>query len=288
MKKRILGIVLIVVALISAVLGIKAVGNAPANKKVIENAVYIPDGKVLSENEGKVVIVPGTLDADLPFVDPKTGITLRSIVNYRNVEKLTICQEEQGDEKDSRTYEYWDWITVSSETEFGESTKLFAPNTSLGEFAVSEDLLQALGTNQHRNEYSDKKELNQIGWNVFTDKGESYLYQGEHMPLDDDDTYLYYDKHNSYKDYLNTLRVSYDYLEGGLDYTIIGLQQGGQLIKAPELDMLSVHAGNLTTADLLAYNESNTKTAVITAIAIAVVLAGVGILLIAKADKKKK
>ena len=78
MKKRIVGIVLVVAALVSALLGVKAAGKAPGNKKIIEGAVYVADGQVLAENEGKVVIVPGTLDADLPFVDKETGITLEA------------------------------------------------------------------------------------------------------------------------------------------------------------------------------------------------------------------
>ena len=113
------------------------------------------------------------------------------------------------------------------------------------------------------------------------------------MPEDDDDVDWYIDKHNSYSSYVGTARVAYDYLEGDLDYTIIGLQQNGQLVKAPELDMLSVHKGTMTANDLLAYNESTTKTTVIGTVSIAVVLAGVGILLIvlpskaAPAAKKK-
>lgn len=240
---------------------------------------------MLSENEGKVVIVPGTLDAELPFVDQETGIILRSIVNYRNVEKLSIREEQTGEGDKKEIVEYWEWNLSLNENEFGGSTKLFAPNTSLGEFIVAEELLEALGTNQHREEYTDKKELNQFGWNVFTDNGKTYLCQDEIMPDHEESTYLYYDKYNSYRKYMDTLRVSYESLEGNLDYTIIGLQQNGRLVKAPELDMLSVHEGVMMVDDLLAYNESSTKTAVITAIAIAVVLAGVGILLIAKSTK---
>ena len=288
MKKRIIGIVLVVAALVSALLGVKAAGKAPGNKKIIEGAVYVADGQVLAENEGKVVIVPGTLDADLPFVDKETGITLRSVVNYRRVEKLTISQEEEGDEEDSRTYEYWDWNPALAESDFGGSKKIFAPNASLGEFLVDEELLQALGANQHRDEYTDKKELNQVGWNVFTEKGKTYLYQGDKMPEDEEGAYLYYDRYDSYRDYLNTLRVSYDYLEGDMAYTIIGLQQNGRLVKAPELDMLAVHEGTVTADDLQTYNASSTKKAVTAAVVIAVALAGIGVVMIIKGDKKKK
>jgi hypothetical protein len=76
MAKKIGGIILIVCALFTAFLGIKAAGNAPGNQEIIKDAVYVADGKVLPENEGKVVIVNGTLDAPLPFIDEQTGIEL--------------------------------------------------------------------------------------------------------------------------------------------------------------------------------------------------------------------
>jgi hypothetical protein len=152
----------------------------------------------------------------------------------------------------------------------------------LGEFVVAEDLLQSISTPENRTEYTDKKELNQMGWDVFKDDGRTVLYAGYYMPYEDDSVGI------DYLDYLHTLRVSYDGMEGDLDYTIIGLQQNGQLVDAPELDLLAVHSGHLSAADLLEYAESSAKTSTITAIVIAVVLAGVGVLLIVKGDTKKK
>ena len=128
MAKKIGGIILIVCALFTAFLGIKAAGNAPGNQAIIKDAVYVADGKVLPENEGKVVIVNGTLDAPLPFVDEETGIELNSIVAYRRVEKARV-KLGSGDEKDT-----WTWDSTISENDLGGSKKLVAPGVTLGEF----------------------------------------------------------------------------------------------------------------------------------------------------------
>ena len=130
MGKKIGGIILIACALFTAFLGIKAAGNAPGNQEIIKDAVYVADGKVLPENEGKVVIVNGTLDAPLPFVDDETGIELDSIVAYRRVEKARVVLGGD-DEKDT-----WSWDATLNENDFGGSKKLVAPGATLGEFEV--------------------------------------------------------------------------------------------------------------------------------------------------------
>ena len=61
MAKRIIGIILVIAALGTVLLGVKAGGSAPENRKIIESATVVSDGKVLPVNEGKVVIVTGTL-----------------------------------------------------------------------------------------------------------------------------------------------------------------------------------------------------------------------------------
>ena len=129
MKNKIIGIVLIVAAVLTAVLGLMAGGNASGNSEIIKNAVYISDGKVLPENEGKVVIVSGTLDAPLPYVDQETGIKLSTIVAYRHVEKLRV-----GEDTETKTL-YWDWDLVMDTSILGGTEKLIAPDVTLGEFS---------------------------------------------------------------------------------------------------------------------------------------------------------
>ena len=56
-----------------------------------------------------------------------------------------------------------------------------------------------------------------------------------------------------YKDYLGSLRVSYDEVasENTLEYTIIGQQKDGKLTKADGLDMTPVLSGHHTAEQML-------------------------------------
>ena len=277
-KQKIIGIVLIVIGLFCVFGAFSVNSGAPETAEVIGNAVYVSDGKVLPENEGKVVIVPGMLNA-APFVDRETGIAINSAVAWRHVEKLYI-EEDTEDET-----EYWAWKTDMSA--FGGDKKIVAPNVTLGEFAVAEELLQTLSANQKRTEYS-KKELNQMGWSTFIDDGKTYLYQGDWMPRDEDtldsvNTLL--DK-NAYRDYVGTYRISYDEMDGGPEYTVVALQKDGQLVRVPDVTLRAIRSGHLTQDAILENEASSAKGGMITAIVGAVLCFGAGAFLIVKKEKK--
>ena len=285
MGKKIGGIILIVCALFTAFLGIKAAGNAPGNQEIIKGAVYVADGKVLPENEGKVVIVNGTLDAPLPFVDEETGIELDSIVAYRRVEKARVVLGSD-DEEDT-----WSWDSTLNENDFGGSKKLVAPGATLGEFEVAEMLLQPVPTFAELTEFYIGEDYD-MDWYVFEEMGLDYLYQLDYMPWNGDE--VYYD--TVLRDHLTskqknegTLRVRYDVVEDGtsMDYTIIGLQKNGKLEEVEELDLIAAVSGHLTPEEMLEHVESSAKTGTIGTIAVAVVLLGVGVLLIVKGNRKK-
>ena len=286
MGKRIVGIILIVCALFSAFLGIKVAGNAPGIQETIKDAVYVEDGKVLPENEGKVVIVNGTLEAPLPFVDEETGIELDSIVAYRHVEKARVALGGE-DEEDT-----WSWDMTLNENEFGGSKKLVAPGVTLGEFEVAEMLLQSVPNLAELTEFR-KAEGYDVQWYILEDKGLEYLYQLEYMPLEGHEVYrdtVIRDHTTSKQKNEGTLRVRYDVVaEGtGMDYTIIGLQKNGKLEEVEGLDLIPAVSGHLTPEELLEHAASGAKTAIIVYIAVAVVLLGVGVLLIVKGGKKKE
>ena len=274
LKKKIIGIVLIVIGLFCAFGAFSVNSSAPETAEVIGNAVYVSDGKVLPENEGKVVIVPGMLDA-APFVDPETGIVIHDIVAYRKVEKLTIAEETNND----KTYEVWSWSESYDKNEYGGTEKLVAPNVSLGEFKVASELVQSITLYGQRSEY-DKKELNQRGWNVFTDNGKVYLSTEDYLP-DEDDSVT-----RLTKDYRHSLRVSYVEMSGGPEYTVVALQKDGQLVRVPDVTLQALQSGHLTQAEVLENAESSAKGGMIIAIVGAVLCLGAGAFLIIKKEKQ--
>ena len=284
MGKKIGGIILIVCALFTAFLGIKAAGNAPGNQEIIKDAVYVADGKVLPENEGKVVIVNGTLEAPLPFVDEETGIELNSIVAYRRVEKARVVLGSD-DEKDT-----WSWDSTLNENDFGGSKKLVAPGVTLGEFEVAEILMQPVPTFGELDEFYIGEDYD-VEWYIFEDDGMDYLYQLEYMPPEDGA--VYYDSFlddnlTSKQKNEGTLRVRYDVVEDGtsMDYTIIGRQKNGKLEEVEELDLIATVSGHLTPEEMLGYAESSNTTALIAAAVIALAFAIPGVIMLVKAGKK--
>ena len=285
MKKRMIGIILVIAALCTALLGVKAGGNASGNQEIIKDAVYVADGKVLPENEGKVVIVNGTLEAPLPFVDEETGIELDSIVAYRHVEKARVVL---GGEDEIDT---WTWDSTLNENDFGGSKKLVAPGVTLGEFEVAEMLLQPVPTLGEMTEFYIGEGYD-AQWYIFEEKGLDYLYQLDYMPLEDSEVYrdtVTKDYPTSKQKNEGTLRVRYDVVEDGtsMDYTIIGLQKNGKLEEVEELDLIATVSGHLTPEEMLEHVESSAKTGTIGTIVAAVVLAGLGVLLIVKGGKKR-
>lgn len=283
MGKRIVGIILVIAALGTVFLGIKAGGAAPENKKIIESATVVSDGRVLPENEGKVVIVTGTLEAPLPFADPETGVLIDTIAAHRYVEKARV--ELGGDDEE----DIWTWGSTISENDLGGSGKVIAPGITMGEFAVADELMSPVPTLKQRDQYS-AADLSKGGWNEFRDQGLTYLYQLDAMPRED--STVNYDgflKEYSTSKQKNegTLRVRYNVMEDGasLDYTIIGLQKNGKLEKLGELTMIPTISGHLTVEELLEYADSSASSAKTTAFIIAAVLAGFGMLMIVKPAK---
>ena len=274
MKKKIIGIVLIAIGLFCVFGAFSVNSGAPETAEVISNAVYVSDGKVLPENEGKVVIVPGALNA-APFVDKETGIVIHDMVAYRKVEKLAITEKTKND----KTYEVWSWRESYDKNEYGGTEKLVAPNVSLGEFKVASELVQSITLYGQRSEY-DKKELNQRGWNVFTDNGKVYLSTEDYLP-DEDDSVT-----RLTKDYRHSLRVSYVEMSGGPEYTVVALQKDGQLVNVPDVTLQALHIGHLTQAEVLESAESSAKGGMIIAIVGAVLCFGAGAFLIVKKEKQ--
>ena len=283
MAKKIGGIILIACALFTAFLGIKAAGNAPDNQEIIKDAVYVADGKVLPENEGKVVIVNGTLDAPLPFIDEQTGIELNSIVAYRHVEKAQVALGSDGKE------DTWSWDSTISENDLGGSKKLVAPGVTLGEFEVAEILMQPVPTFGELDEFNIGEDYD-VEWYIFEDDGMDYLYQLEYMPLEDGTVYydtVIRDHTTSKQKNEGTLRVRYNVVEDGtsMDYTIIGLQKNGKLEEVEELDLIAAVSGHLTPEEMLEYAESSNTTVLITTAVIALAFAVPGVIILLKAFK---
>ncbi len=271
--KKIIGVILIIGGLLFASLAIKALVSAPQSYEKIKAASTIKDGKLTPENEGKLVVVSGTLKPAEQLQDPITGVKLPGVTAKRTV--WTYKQDTgSGDEK------VWDWYPentdYSEKANFGinakilTSTMLAAP-TLLGEFKVEGKLLNPLIRNTEFTQY-DEKRLN-AGWKVLSGGRESsYCVSKENwLPKKSTGTY-------STTGY-GSQKISYGIVspDDPLEYTIIGIQKGDTLIEAEDVDGVTTIKGIMTAEEFAEENKKGVRGGSIFGIVAGILLAIIGV-----------
>lgn len=271
--KKIIGVILIIGGIFFALLAVKALVSAPQSYEKIRAAATIKDGKLTPENEGKLVVVSGTLKPAEQLQDPITGVKLPGVTAKRTVwtyERDTNSDDEQ----------VWDWkpeITDYSEkANFGinaeilTSTILAAP-TLLGEFKVEGNLLNPLIRNTEFTQY-DEESLN-AGWNVLSGGKESrYCVSKEHwLPKKSKGMY-------STTGY-GSQKISYGIVspDDPLEYTIIGVQKGDTLIKSEDVDSVTTFKGIMTAEEFAEENKKGVRGGSIFGIVTGILLAVIGV-----------
>ena len=271
--KKIIGVILIIGGLLFASLAIKALVSAPQSYEKIKAASTIKDGKLTPENEGKLVVVSGTLKPAEQLQDPITGVKLPGVTAKRTV--WTYKQDTgSGDEK------VWDWYPentdYSEKANFGinaeilTSTMLAAP-TLLGEFKVEGKLLNPLIRNTEFTQY-DEKSL-KAGWKVLSGGRESsYCVSKENwLPKKSTGTY-------STTGY-GSQKISYGIVspDDPLEYTIVGVQKGDTLIETEDVDGVTTVKGIMTAEEFAEENKKGVRGGSIFGIVAGIMLAIIGV-----------
>ena len=258
MSKKIIGIVLIIIGVFTAVLGIKAMGQAPESEEKLKNAVYVADAKVYPENEGKIVIVPGKIEAELPLVDLKTGLKLPTI-------KATKQSWYAVATKSVDTGYDWSWVVDGA-------TQTLTAECTVGEFKLYEGMLGGLTVSQDYDDF-EKSNLKEAGLMDY------YAY------VVTDGVYISDDKggNTRYKDeYEGAVRYKYRIMpmDGELEYTFVGIQKNGALVRDDSLGLIASTEGILSFDEVLAKNESNNTAGNIFAFVAAALFIGGGVVCI--------
>ncbi len=271
--KKIIGIILIIGGLLFAALAVKALVTAPQSYERIRTAATIKDGKVIPENEGKLVVVSGTLKPAEQLQDPITGVKLPGVTAKRTV--WTYKQDTgSGDEK------VWDWkpenTVYSEKANFGINaeiltTTMLAAPTLLGEFKVESKLLNPLIRNTEFKQY-DEKSLN-AGWKVLSGGRESrYCVSKENwLPKKSTGTY-------SSTGY-GAQKISYGIVspDDPLEYTILGVQKGDTLIESENVDSVTTVKGIMTAEEFAEENKKGVRGGSIFGIVAGILLAIIGV-----------
>ena len=270
--KKIIGVILIIGGILFASLAVKAIMSAPQTYERIRAAATIKDGRVIPENEGKLVVVSGTLKPAEQLQDPITGVKLPGVTAKRTV--WTYKQDTgSGDEK------VWDWYPentdYSEKGNFGinaeilTSTMLAAP-TLLGEFKVESKLLNPLIRNTEFTQY-DEESLKD-GWNLLSGGKESrYCVSKEHW-LPKKTTGMY-----SATGY-GSQKITYGVVspDDPLEYTIIGVQKGDTLIKSEDVDSVTTFKGLMTAEEFADKSKKEARGGSIFGIVAGILLAVIG------------
>lgn len=271
--KKIIGVILIIGGILFVSLTIKALVSAPQSYEKIRAAATIKDGKVIPENEGKLVVVSGTLKPAEQLQDPITGVKLPGVTAKRTV--WTYKQDTNSDDE-----KVWDWkpenTDYSEKANFGINaeiltTTMLAAPTLLGEFKVESKLLNPLIRNTEFKQY-DEKSLN-AGWKVLSGGRESsYCVSKENwLPKKSTGTY-------STTGY-GAQKISYGIVspDDPLEYTIIGVQKGDTLIKSEDVDSVTTFKGLMTAEEFAEENKKGVRGGSIFGIVAGILLAIIGV-----------
>ena len=271
--KKIIGVILIIGGLLFALLAVKALMSAPQSYEIIRAAPTLKDGRILPENEGKLVVVSGTLKPAEQLQDSITGVKLPGVTAKRTV--WTYKQDSGSDDE-----KVWDWqpenTDYSEKANFGinaeilTSTMLAAP-TLLGEFKVESKLLNPLIRNTEFTQY-DEESLN-AGWRVLSGGKESRYCVSKEYYLPKKTTGMY-----STTGY-GAQKVSYGIVspDDPLEYTILGVQKGDTLIKSEEVDSVTTFKGIMTADEFADKSKKEARGGSIFGIVAGILLAVIGV-----------
>lgn len=273
-------IIFIVIAIILAVVGVFST-NTSKETEAISNAVYVEDGKVLPENEGKIVIVPGKLEAVNPLVDEITGVALPGVIAKRTVERY----EKVSNSDEDGTYYTLEWknTILGEDNEFNDvvSSVLIA-EAKVGEFTIDSNALHHVAVGAAFNNF-DSQALQQKGYTIFPKTNVTYIGKMDFMPEGHEEYNASFTRNTFgkvyYRDYENIPRISYVVQRGeSNEYTFIGKQQNGKLMFDKELGMQAAFDGLQNPDQLAERVESGGMIGAIVAWAIAAVLVLIAIL----------
>ena len=168
--------------MVAAIIAVVGYFSMDTSKELdaISNAVYVTDGKVLPENEGKLLVVTGEYEIVNPIVDKLTGVELPGVRARRTVERY----EKVTETEDGETYYTLEWknTTLGKDNEFGDavSSNLVA-ECKVGDIVIDNTVLKHVAINKRYHDV-DSDVTYPYGYNVITHKDITYATKVDFMP----------------------------------------------------------------------------------------------------------
>ena len=240
-------IILIVLGAALIALSVKGVMDIPGQQAALESAVYLDEPMMLPENEGKLVIIHGVPEMLAPVYDEELKLTIDTIKAYRY--KETYKQTGFTDEERK-----WEWVSGTQTSLVGEA--------KIGEFELDADILIAFPAESDFTDFDAAETRDYVLTYKSVATGEVVVLPDGGYYADTNVTYV----GDSYFNWLGANHVA-ERLEGKTAYrykyynpdkngehTVVGIQQGGRLVKDENLGAM-VRNGVLTKEQMLSSNK---------------------------------
>lgn len=231
-------------------LGLVGLGN-PLN-----DASYIASGKLDRDKEGKLVILAGRLEVELPFRDPATDLSIPYFAAYR---KTDIFSHIVDTDFNYTWYAlYWDPLKEDKGVNLDElsSSILIAP-IKMGDYSIDPRIFKEIEFTENWNEIRDE-DLGDYKLYIHKSRndGRTYLSESEYIP---DEAAEY--KGNEWYDDEDKRRYSYEVYKSKepLDFTIVGVQKGEWLMLDDDLDATYIKKGIESKEDFIKDNGNRDK-----------------------------
>lgn len=211
------------------------------------DAVFVEDGKIHPENEGKLIGVSGKLETAEKVTDDIIGVTFDAGRVDRQVQKV----------RHNTTEKKYEWEKVyEGKGENGFESKTMTGSFRIGEFEIDPELnkqLDLMSRDVKKDDFSeeDLKKIEALGFYTSdSDFGSQYWIST--IPVDTDMKDHEDDKaHKPDVDWDNAYRMRWTqcYVPGDGYETIVGIQRGNTIEKCDDLDQLAARAEKITTTE---------------------------------------
>ena len=256
--------VLLALSVLFLFLGIQSLLRYPESAQYLDTAISLDQAVVLPENEGKLVLIHGTVSMTAPVHDEKYAVTLYApaVLRYDEVYKQTKTNQDQ---------EEWDWVSNGQQKLTG--------GASLGEFDIDSAIIDSFPITDYYAAF-DEDEI-----------AAYYLYSGPHG-----ETYLAAEEIETGATSSMIRGISaegqeawyYRYcdLSSAGEMTLIGIQSGNRLVKAKAVPAVSV--GVVAKEDLVSENSRVSLMSAIVSLAAGLACAFFGLRGMALKTRRKK
>ena len=284
MSEKMKGILIIACGLVLVLFSVYAQMSADQGQEVMKDAVYVEDGMVHPENEGKGVIMVFDMNKlSKECTDTDLGYTFNAPMVQRRVDVFEKASAEKDGEISCR------WSRVYNGSEEALTQAVFLGKADPDVLIPDDQLLRAIP----EGEDITKTLMREDSYGKLTAEYGEYLADGHHyfskatagcFGSSEDLKHVDTIYQNNVVEAVGELRFAYSDIDAAYQdkVTFYGVQKGNMLVKDQSADAGFVYEGSLTKEEVLDQNKSGMGSSIGIMIGLGVLLAVFGLVYIKK------